>query len=133
MTTWYNAHPGCHRLPKLFLKNVINSDWAELHGPAIKAASTRGAAPVFQYLAQTYFDGARELHECIKSVVNNLCELYKSLHEGPMFMNAAQVSRINDVCIAFGINYQKCREQGRLAGHLVFPVRTKVHKMQHLP
>ena len=49
-----------------------------------------------------------------------------------MFMNAAQVSHIKDVCVAFGIDYQTCREQGRLAGHLVFPVRTKVHKMQHL-
>ena len=37
------------------------------------------------------------------------------------------------LCIEFGENYQKLRDWARDAGQLAWPVRPKVHKMQHLP
>ena len=59
---WYDNHPGTHRLPRLCLTSVFNDEWADLSGPAIKAANTRHAAPLFEALAAEYFTTAT-LHD----------------------------------------------------------------------
>ena len=41
----YNARPGAMRLPVIYLNNVTRDGWANLSGPAYKAASMRGPAP----------------------------------------------------------------------------------------
>ena len=39
---FYSRNPGVHKLPKITLQSIIGSNgWAELCGPAIKAAGTR--------------------------------------------------------------------------------------------
>ena len=58
MKEWYNDHPGHHRMPRILLKKCVADGWANLSGPAIKAANTRAAVPVFQIDMAT-FRGAR--------------------------------------------------------------------------
>ena len=61
LRNFYARHPGFHKLPPITMKSLVGSSgWAELSGPAIKAASTRAAAPFFAELAAEYFDSGDE-------------------------------------------------------------------------
>ena len=57
MSTWYSRHPGTRRLPMLRKSNLLNNQWWELSGVAIKAAPMRAAAPLFLELANAAFVG----------------------------------------------------------------------------
>ena len=48
LESWYACRPGYCKLPRLYLKNLTSSSgWSDLHGPAVKSAMTRAAAPFF--------------------------------------------------------------------------------------
>eukprot|EP00959_Pyramimonas_sp_CCMP1952_P024838 521470-Pyramimonas_sp.AAC.1 len=45
---FHSRHEDLNKLPKLKLQNLVDSSgWAEMSGPAIKAAGTRSSAPFF--------------------------------------------------------------------------------------
>ena len=47
LAEYFDEHPGTHRLPPLRLANVTSDGWANLQGPAIKAANVGAAVPAF--------------------------------------------------------------------------------------
>ena len=133
MAQWYDDHPGTHRLPKLFLSNCVQSGWAELHGPAIKAANTRAAAPVFQHLCHVYMTADTARDRTVLALADCLVEFYNVLYDSPMFLSDAALDRFKKLCVLFGEQYQTLRGLSLSAGELAWPVRPKCHKMQHLP
>ena len=52
-----NIRIRTHRLPKILEKNLVLNGWGELHGPAIKAASTRASAPWLRDLCMQHCGG----------------------------------------------------------------------------
>jgi len=134
MAEWYNAHPGHHRMPRILLTNCVGSDgWANLGGPAIKAANTRAAAQPFQAIWHRYAVAGHAEDAAITKVIDNLADFYSILYGAPMFMPDDTIERVRRTCIDFGEAYMECREIARVQGALVWPVRTKTHKMQHVP
>ena len=133
MKQWYDDHPGTHRLPPLLLKNATCNGWADLSGPAIKAANTRAAAPVFKYLAHRFCDSDSDYDRCVRTVMDNLVRFYDILYTAPMFLEDAQIGDLKRACLDFGAAYQQLRDIARVRGELAWPVRPKVHRMQHAP
>ena len=67
LRSFYAGHQGVHKLPAITMQSFTGSSgWAELAGPAIKAAPTRAAAPFFAELAAEYFnsDSAEDANIC---------------------------------------------------------------------
>ena len=116
--TWYAAHPGVLRLPRLTPASLINAGCADLHGPAIKSAMCRHAAPMFVALARAHVVSPTAHDEAIRKVTSALEEFYIILGRSPMFLANAQVQRLTVVCMDVGINYQRfrgiCVDQCRL-------------------
>eukprot|EP00969_Alexandrium_andersonii_P361366 15457387-Alexandrium_andersonii.AAC.2 len=69
MVDWYDSHPGTHRLPTLVASNLTQDGWAELHGPAIKAANTRAAAPLFFDLAMEHCADGTPQHTAVREAL----------------------------------------------------------------
>ena len=130
---WYDAHPGTHRLPPLALSHTTSDGWADMCGPAIKAANTRASVPAFKDIWSRYAVPGDERHGNVTDVITSLTEFYNILYGAPMFMPAETISRLKDVCVKFGGAYQRCRQDARHNGVLAWPVKVKTHKMQHVP
>ena len=65
--------------------------------------------------------------------MDSLVESNSILWTGPMFLPEASIGRLRSVTLRFGLAYQILREEGRVHNMHIFPVRGKVHKMQHVP
>ena len=133
MKEWYDDHPGSNRMARILMNNVTADGWADLHGPAIKAANTRSAVGPFRAIWYEYKRADSRYHMDATSVIDNLAGFYSILYEGPMFMSAQSIHKLQVACVEFGAAYLRCREHARVSGALAWPVRIKMHKMQHVP
>ena len=79
MRQWYDDHPGKHRLPKITLPMLEFDGWADLHGPAIKAANTRQAAPLFAAMTAGFCSEPNELDIQLREVTTKLNEFYQCI------------------------------------------------------
>ena len=133
---WYRAHPGLLPLPPIRRQNLRRDDWAELHGPAFKAANSRQASGFFLHLATKYLQGrtvgGQDLESCMWRIVYGLNDLYSLMWGQPRFLLPEHVLRIREACISFGEAYMRCRQWAKERGELAFNVTVKVHRMQHL-
>ena len=133
LATWYSAHPGWHRLPRIKLANLVSTDgWSDLHSPAVKAANTRASVPAFLYLCRKYLTSGSRLHICIVQLMRRLNDFYTILYRAGMFLSDDEMDRLRAATVGFGELYMELREIARLAGELSWPVRPKHHRMQHL-
>ena len=115
------------------MTNLKKDEWWDLHGPAIKAANTRAAAPVFASLADRFFDGPEERDVRLRSLAVGLRDFYAILYSNPRFMDAEAIDNIKAVTRKFGTGYQWLRAYCCDRGILAFPLTPKAHKMQHVP
>ena len=130
---WQEAHPGGYAMPPLRMGNLVADGWADLHGPAIKAAMTKRAAPFFSHLADTFFVAGTDEEFHAKELARDLTKFYDALDSAIMFPTNEEVEQLRDCCNSFGLHYMWCRELARQSGQCRFPIRPKVHKMQHMP
>ena len=131
---FYSRHQGLHKLPKITLQSIIGSSgWAELAGPAIKAAGTRASAPFFAELCKEYFNSDSVEDRDVRRVTGNLCEFYNIIGTSSMFMSAAELRGLADACDDMGASLQGLRGLAAARNELVWQVRPKCHKAMHLP
>lgn len=130
---FYRQNPGVHRLPKLKLQSLVGSDgWAQMAGPAIKAAQTRACVPFLSELANEYYTDATMHGRNIRKLFTLLKEFYVIL-DTTMFLNDNELGRLAEVVDDFGIALQALNHQASLANELRWKVQPKCHKMMHLP
>ena len=128
----YARRPGVARLPKVLLGNVYNDGWADLHGPAFKAAITRQAAPFFNELLSHYCSSDEPLDECLRLNMASLDDMYNLLYSMSLFPSDADLIALRTAVQSYGTSYQRLRELARRRRIQAFPVRPKVHKSQHI-
>ena len=133
MKAWYSDHPGVCKLPNLRMNNVFLDGWADLHGPAIKAAMIKEAAPLFLALVETFMAENTPANTATLAVVKSLNDFYEVLYTGEMFLTDLQVQKLREACKTFWANYLLLRSLARDRGRLWWQVRPKHHKMQHFP
>ena len=131
LTSWYDANPGRCRLPKIEESSVFLNHWADLHGPNIKAASTRQAAPIFHAMALHWAVAGSEEDALLVEVTGRLAAFYTVLADSPMFMSIEQKAELADCCQGMALAIQRLRQMGQGRGLLHWPVRPKTHKMCH--
>ena len=130
---FYNARPGSHRLPNIMEGSCKRDGWANLAGPAFKAAKVRGSAPFFRFIAHRYCTTMHVRDATLRAVVAALDDLYNELYDAPMFPPDPTVARVRQLCLDFGKAYQRMRELSRRSGIYAFAVTPKTHKVQHIP
>ena len=135
MLAWYGARPGSHRLPRLTMANIVakGSGWHELAGPAIKAANTRNAAPMFASMAREYMDDASAESRAVVRVTQALADMYEVLRAAPMFLDDATLHQFRELVGGFGVSLQYLRSWAETNHRLMWQVRPKAHKAMHLP
>ena len=134
LRSWYDARPGSNRLPSIRISDITKEGWGDLHGPAIKAAMTRQAAPFFADFAQRFFSADRSAYEGhMVDVTRDLDAFYKVFEGQGMFMSPASVRKLSQICQRFGSSIMHLRNLARDQNLLAWQVTTKVHKTQHLP
>ena len=133
MKSWYDENTGTPRLPLLKLENLVLSNWAELHGPAIKAANSRHAAPLFAALARECCTEPTSHDEAVIEVTSRLEEFYDILDTASMFLTPRQQQTLSLTCEKFGVAFQRLRMISATRGQLRWQVKPKLHKMMHWP
>ena len=131
---FYSRHKHLNKLPKLKLQNIVGSSgWAEMSGPAIKAAGTRSSAPFFRELAEEYFNGDSQEDRDVRRITSKLERFYDIIGNAPMIMNDDELNALDDTCADLGIALQSLRHAASIRKELVWQVRPKAHKAMHLP
>ena len=126
--------PSKNHLPKLYLKNfVANDGWADLHGVVIKAAGTRHAAPFFKDLAYEFYPSDCEFDVNMRGILGSLNDIYNIIYGEGMFMSDPALAALRHAVVSFGRHYQWLRQESRRLELMAFPVKPKIHKLQHLP
>ena len=133
MAEWYDLHPGVGRLPKLTSASLVLNGWTELHGPAVKAANSRHAAPLFAAMAREYCPGGTDHENLLIDVTLALEEFYEILANAEMFLSPAELARFSDVTLELGVAMMKLRHLSEGRGLHRWQVKPKVHRMAHLP
>jgi len=134
MKKWYDDHPRTNRLPPIRLGNLTADGWADLHGPAIKAAATRAAAPAFLAMCNEHLLPAASLaDERTCAIIDRLVKIYDILYTETMFMSGPAIELLRGAVLEFGCLYMHLREHARVDNILAWPVKPKVHKLQHVP
>jgi hypothetical protein len=133
LAAWYERRPGSLRLPRIAHSNVFANGWADLHGPAIKAANTRKASGFFSELSAEYLGHGSDFDQHMASAAKLLHEFYSIIYAAPVFMTDRDLDRLRSICIEFGEHFMWCREFSRRDGLLWWEITPKVHKMQHVP
>jgi hypothetical protein len=131
---WYSARPGVCKLPTIMLSNLTGSSgWAELAGPAIKAASTRASAPFFAMLARRYYGTASPFDTALRKCSEHLAMIYEIIQSATMFFTDAELQSLQDAVGEFGIGLQSLRGLAAADHSLLWQVRPKAHKAMHIP
>ena len=133
MKAWYTSQPQSYRLPPILMNNVYASGWADLSGPAIKAATTRHAAGFFKDLAFEYFASQSPNDVAMRGVTYSLLQFYDILARSERILSKGALARVSAVCLSFGTAYQRLRGIAEQNNKMYFPVKPKCHKMQHFP
>ena len=126
-------HKVEYRLPRLRMSDMTNDGWAELAGPAIKSAMTKAAAPFFEHLSKKYITSGSRRDTSARHVASDLVRFYKIMDDEPTFFSAPALAELSNVCSHFGKHYMWLREFARQSNKLWWPIKPKLHKMQHLP
>ena len=129
MRTWYQEHPGTHRLPRIKAGNLTLDGWHELHGPNVKAANTRAAAPLFTALARRFLPGDTPTETSARALTAYLQEFYEIIYSQAMFMQPDAIEPIRFVCEEMGYHYQALREYSRQNSVLAFNAKPKADKI----
>jgi len=108
-------------------------NWANLTGPAIKAAATRAAAPWLRDLSIDFFTQDTDLDRAVLGLSGNLATFYEILYSQGRFLSEDAEARLGVVCRAMGAGYMLLRNMSREAKLLHFKITPKVHKVQHIP
>ena len=96
MRQWYDDHPGTHRLPKITLTMLVLEGWADLHGPTIKAANTRQAAPLFAAAMTAEFcSEPNELDIQLREVTTKLNEFYQCIATAGTWVKRKKAESLN--------------------------------------
>ena len=129
---YFREHNGS--FPKIRLINIHDANgWANLSGPAFKAAITRNGARFFQQIVEKYFTGEDELCTNMRKLIASIVQFNEILYTADMFMSAAEIGAFEAATLRFGEAYQALREVSRRNERLAFNVTPKVHKVQHFP
>ena len=126
-------NPGLHKLPKLTLNSLENKGWAELSGPAIKAAPTRAAAPFFAQLALEYFNSESVADRNTCRVTSKLAEFYDIIASASMFPSVSEQQKMKYAIDDMGIALQTLRSFAQDRHELVWHDHPKAHKAMRLP
>ena len=133
LKSWYDAHPGWHRLPKIRLKNLVNSQgWAELRGPAFKAANTRAAVPAFLAIAAETLTTGSEEDRSIVALLTAVNAFQELLYSAGFSLTDDEIGRLDAIVLEMGFHYQTLRGIARAKNQLWWRVTPKVHKLQHM-
>ena len=109
------------------------SQWAELHGPLVKAANTRHFCPCLEVITRKWADSGSLEDRCTIKLVSSLNRFYHVLYSADMFMTPAEQADFEAACLSIGKQLQCLRELSRQRGDMFFHVTPKCHFMQHLP
>ena len=130
---FYDENTGSCRLPWIKLSNVHLEAWSELHGPAIKAANSRQAAPAMAALARELLEPGDEEGGMVIEITSKLEEMYYCLAEAGMFFDAAALDHFTNVVLDFGLLQMRLRAFSAAHGKFRWQVKPKSHKCAHLP
>ena len=134
LRNFYTRNKDAYKLPKLKPPNLIKADgWAELSGPAIKAAQTKACAPWLRELADEYFDSDTTEDQAIRKMFGCLERFYNLMESCGMFPTDAELMQMQEAVDDWGIALQKLRAAAHARDQLLWQVRPKCHKVLHLP
>ena len=105
--------------------------WSELHGPNVKAANSRHAAPLFRSMAEAYCTSGSQQDQLIRGVTAGLDDLYRCIADGPMFFSAAQHAEFARVLQDLLVHLQMLRHLSQVERQMRWQVKPKTHRLAH--
>jgi hypothetical protein len=125
-----------NKCPKLFLKNLINiedesNSFPELHGPVIKAATTKDLIPFCSYLADQLDDGTPYKSRRAK-VFQCLLAFNNIIDNSGEFLTDDQKLQLSKSIYGVLINYSWLAKNAVSRGLLRWHITPKFHYFAHL-
>ena len=133
MAEWYEENPGVAKLPHVIESNLKLNHWSEMHGPAIKAANSRNAAPLFSALAREHFDELTEEGRHILIVTSKLEEWYAALKSAGLCFTDHELHELQQITDDLTFAWQSLRAIAQKKSRLHWQIKGKAHKLCHMP
>ena len=133
LTEYYDARPRSNRIPPIRQSNLKSDGWWDLHGPCFKAANVRCAVPAFLQICRRFLVSESAEETTAIKILESLVAMYDVFYQEPMFVPGAACRRLSAATLAFGLEFQRARQQARRREVLAYNITPKVHKTQHLP
>ena len=124
-----------HRVPPLTWENIVATaadSYPELHGPAIKAATTKGLFSFAASLARELDDGTKpKSHRRI--LCEKLLEMSDMIDHGPSFFPTDLCEKFLQAAHKVQVNYSWLAQHAMQHGQCYYKVVPKLHLLGHLP
>ena len=123
-----------HKMPDFRLQDLTNSGgWSVLCGQVVKAANTRCLVPFLKHLANEYFSGHGEYNSSVRKVCYNLDEIETILYTSDMFLDDANLQRLDQCFRVLARHWQHLRFLSKKSFQNRWQITPKVHYSLHLP
>jgi len=104
---WYDANPKNSRLPPFTKANITSDGWACLHGPTVKAAMTRQAAPLFAELTEKCCTTGSRADRLMIEVSALLVEFYILMQVAGFFFSPSELATFSTPVQSLATKMQK--------------------------
>ena len=120
-------------MPDLRLANLFHADgFSDLHGPIVKAASTRALIPWMVELTTTFFAGSSQEEVSIRKVAHSLHEIVNTLYSAGIFLTAGEKRHVRYHMLRYSRHYQWLSTHNSEDKGLTWHVKPKHHYFQHI-
>ena len=129
---WYRDHAVHNRMPDIKVTNLMAANgYAELSGPAIKAANTRGLLHFVKALADEFFDHGTVYDKAITKLLTAGTGILGVFYAAGTFLTDVEHATLGTHVRRFGRYFQLC--QSLADDDPLWHLTPKVHQTMHLP
>ena len=112
---------------------TLPSGYAKLHGPTIKAATTRGLVPWLVEICEQFNQSASIYDRAVTKLIRALDNFYKILYGGGFFLTDEEKVSLKQCVLQCGKFHHLLNYLCRVEGQLLWAIRPKSHYFQHIP
>ena len=131
---FYSRNTVLNRMPKIRINNLTNGDgFADLCGPAIKAANSRSLVPFVAELVMEFMDSGSVYHKAIQKMFKSAKSILDLLYRASMFLSFQEKLDLKSDIMRLGKYFQLAQTLASADAEPLWHLTPKVHQTMHIP
>ena len=131
---FYSRNKVLNIMPKIRINNLTNGDgFADLCGPAIKAANSRSLVPFVAELVMEFMDSGSVYHKAIQKMFKSAKSILDLLYRASMFLSFQEKLDLKSDIMRLGKYFQLAQTLASADAEPLWHLTPKVHQTMHIP